>query len=149
MITLFRKRDLVALLIFALWLMYCLWFVYSSSWRSVIVAISGHFLYFTRKKSIIIPIKLFSINLYRVLIYEMYIGRSKLILLMYYLFVPGNNYLYRAILISVTSECRLMMVSNNAWTGSLANSADPDQTPHNEASDQGLNCLLKFQEVKG
>ena len=42
-----------------------------------------------------------------------------------------------------------MMVSNNTWTGTLANSADPDQTPHNDASDQDLNCLLKFQEVKG
>ena len=27
--------------------------------------------------------------------------------------------------------------------GSLANSADPDQTPHNVASGQGLQCLLK------
>ena len=26
--------------------------------------------------------------------------------------------------------------------GSYANSADPDQTPHNVASDQGLHCLL-------
>ena len=25
--------------------------------------------------------------------------------------------------------------------GSPANSADPDQTPHNVASDQGLHCL--------
>ena len=25
--------------------------------------------------------------------------------------------------------------------GKLANSADPDQTPHNAASDQGLYCL--------
>ena len=26
--------------------------------------------------------------------------------------------------------------------GSKANSADPDQMPHNVASDQGLHCLL-------
>ena len=30
-----------------------------------------------------------------------------------------------------------------------ANSADPDQMPQNSASDQGLQCLLKLQEVKG
>ena len=30
----------------------------------------------------------------------------------------------------------------------LANSADPDQMLQN-ASDQGLHCLLKLQEVKG
>ena len=29
----------------------------------------------------------------------------------------------------------------------LANSADPDQMPQNAASDQGLHCLLKLQEV--
>ena len=31
--------------------------------------------------------------------------------------------------------------------GTLANSADLDQTPHNV--DQGLHCLLILQEVKG
>ena len=31
----------------------------------------------------------------------------------------------------------------------LANSADPDQTPRDAASDQGLHCLLKLQEIKG
>ena len=32
----------------------------------------------------------------------------------------------------------------------LANSADdPDQTPQNPAYDQGPNCLLKLQKVKG
>ena len=31
----------------------------------------------------------------------------------------------------------------------LANSADPDQMPQDAASDQGLHCLLKLQEVKG
>ena len=30
----------------------------------------------------------------------------------------------------------------------LANSADSDQTPQNVASDQGLHCLFKIQEVK-
>ena len=28
--------------------------------------------------------------------------------------------------------------------GTLANSADPDQTPENAASDKGLHCLLKL-----
>ena len=32
------------------------------------------------------------------------------------------------------------------WDGNpLANSADPDQTPHNAASDQDLLCLLLIQ----
>ena len=34
------------------------------------------------------------------------------------------------------------------WTGAFgtfANSADPDQTPQNAASDQGLHCLLKVR----
>ena len=30
----------------------------------------------------------------------------------------------------------------NPKMGTQANSADPDQTPHNAASDQGLHCLL-------
>ena len=29
----------------------------------------------------------------------------------------------------------------------LANSADPDQTPHNAASDQVFDCFLKLQQV--
>ena len=29
------------------------------------------------------------------------------------------------------------------------NSANPDQTPQNAASDQGLHCLLKLREFKG
>ena len=32
--------------------------------------------------------------------------------------------------------------------GSLANSAHPDQTPQNAASDQDVHCLLKLQEVR-
>ena len=38
------------------------------------------------------------------------------------------------------------------WTGTfgtLANNADPDQMPQNVASDLGLDCLLKLQEIKG
>ena len=35
------------------------------------------------------------------------------------------------------------------WTGALANSADPDRTPQNTMSDQGMHYLLKLQEVKG
>ena len=34
------------------------------------------------------------------------------------------------------------------WTGTLANSADPDQTPQKAASDQGLYCLRKLQELR-
>ena len=34
------------------------------------------------------------------------------------------------------------------WTGTLTNSTDPEQTPQNAASDQGLQWLLKLQEVR-
>ena len=42
---------------------------------------------------------------------------------------------------------------NPLYTGhpkkcTLANSADPDQMPHNVASDQGLHCLLKGFSIK-
>ena len=52
-----------------------------------------------------------------------------------------------AILVAEWSECRMKRVVCKTWTG--ANSADPDQTLQNAASDQGLHCLLKLQEVKG
>ena len=37
-------------------------------------------------------------------------------------------------------------MSEKAWI--KANSADPDQTPHNMASDQGLYCLLTGFSIK-
>ena len=49
----------------------------------------------------------------------------------------------------VTSECHVKMVICKTLTGTLANSADPDQTPQNTVSDQSLHCLLKLQEVMG
>ena len=56
------------------------------------------------------------------------------------------------ILVAVTSECCVKRVICKIWTrlsaGTLANSADPDQTPQDAASDQRLHCLLKLQEVK-
>ena len=55
----------------------------------------------------------------------------------------------RAILVTVTSESSVKRVICKTWTGTLANSADPDQTPQNAASGQGLHCLLKLQKVKG
>ena len=54
----------------------------------------------------------------------------------------------RAILVAVTSECRVKRVICKTWIETLANSADPDQTPCSAASDLGLHCLLKLQEVK-
>ena len=54
----------------------------------------------------------------------------------------------RAVIVSVTSGCRVKMVICKTWTWTLANSADLDQTPQNAASDQSLHCLLKLQEVK-
>ena len=61
---------------------------------------------------------------------------------------PGNIYSHTS-LVAVISECRVKRVICKTWTGTLANSADPDQMPQNVASDQGLHCLLKLQEVKG
>ena len=52
-----------------------------------------------------------------------------------------------SILVTVTSECRVNRVIWKTWTGTLVNSADTDQTPLNVASDRGLHCLLKLQEV--
>ena len=48
-------------------------------------------------------------------------------------------------------QCSVKRVFCKTWTGILANSAnsaDPDQTPQNAASDQALHSLLKLHEVK-
>ena len=55
----------------------------------------------------------------------------------------------RAILITVTSECRVKRVIFKTWTEALANSAGPDQILQNVASDKGLHCLLRLQGVNG
>ena len=55
----------------------------------------------------------------------------------------------RTILVAVTV---VLIATCKTWTGSFAtlvNSADPDLTAQNAASDHGLHCLLKSQEVKG
>ena len=54
-----------------------------------------------------------------------------------------------AILVAETAECSVKMAICKTWTGTLANSADPDQMPQKVASDQGLHCLLKLQEIEG
>ena len=58
----------------------------------------------------------------------------------------------RAILVVVMSECRVKRFVCKTWTrltaGTLANSADPDQTPQNAASDQGLYCTQNPGRVK-
>ena len=46
------------------------------------------------------------------------------------------------------SEGSVKRVICKSWTGTLANSADPDQMLQNAASDQGQHCLLELQEVK-
>ena len=62
----------------------------------------------------------------------------------------GNGNCSRSIPVAVASECCVKRVICKTWTrvraGVLTNSADPDQTPQNAASDQGLYCLLKLQE---
>ena len=62
---------------------------------------------------------------------------------------PGNGFFYScAFLVAVTSECRVKKAVCKIWTGTLANSADPDQTSQNAASDQDLHCLLKLRKFK-
>ena len=51
-------------------------------------------------------------------------------------------------LVAVTSEFSGKRVICKTWTGTLANSANSDQTPQNVVSDQGLHFLLNLQEVK-
>ena len=53
-----------------------------------------------------------------------------------------------AILVAEKSECGVKRFICKTWTRTLANSADPDQMLQSVASDQGLHCLLKLQEVK-
>ena len=55
----------------------------------------------------------------------------------------------RTILFALTLECIVKWVICKTWTGTLENTADPDQTPQNEASDQGLHFLFKLLQVKG
>ena len=54
-----------------------------------------------------------------------------------------------AFFVSVISDCSVKRVIFKAWTGTLENSADPIQTPQNEASDLSLHSLYKLQAVKG
>ena len=53
-----------------------------------------------------------------------------------------------AIFVAVTSECPITRVICKTLSGTLSNSADPDQMQQNAASDQDLHCLLKLQEAK-
>ena len=57
--------------------------------------------------------------------------------------------IYQWIQVTVTPESCVKRVICKTWTGTLANSAYQDQTPRSAASDQGMDCLLKLQEVKG
>ena len=53
-----------------------------------------------------------------------------------------------AMLVTAISECRVKKVISRTWTGTLANSADPHQTPQNTASDQGRQCLIKYKKLR-
>ena len=61
--------------------------------------------------------------------------------------------IYNQAIVTVMSECCVKSVICKTWTWlsavTLGNSAVPDQMLQNTASDQGLHCLLKLQEVKG
>ena len=61
-----------------------------------------------------------------------------------------NEIQVRLILYSCRSDVRMLVIDGWPGTfGTLANSADPDQTSQRATSDQSLHCLLKSQEVKG
>ena len=62
--------------------------------------------------------------------------------------VQGTVIYSHTILVAVMSECRAKRLIRKSWTGTLANSADPHQTPQKVASDQGLYCLLKFGKLR-
>ena len=51
-------------------------------------------------------------------------------------------------LVAVTSEWSVKRVICKTWTGTLANSPDPDQTPQNAASDQSPHCLLNYRKLR-
>ena len=40
----------------------------------------------------------------------------------------------------------LYMYTGNPYTGTLANSEDPDEMHHNAAFHQGLHCLLRLKQ---
>ena len=49
----------------------------------------------------------------------------------------------------VIVQCKEVYFKTRTGTfGTLANSADLDQTPQNAVSDQGLHCLLELQIIK-
>ena len=51
-----------------------------------------------------------------------------------------------AILVAVTSECSVVICKT--WTGTLANSADPDEMSQNSASDQSLHSLFYYRKLR-
>ena len=53
------------------------------------------------------------------------------------------------VLVTVTLVWRVKRVICKTWTETLVNNTNPDLKLLNVASDQGLHCLLKLQEVKG
>ena len=55
---------------------------------------------------------------------------------------PDNKAHFFCAVIYIPSWILTHLLSGNPKRGRKANSADPDQTPHNAESDQGLHCLL-------
>ena len=45
-------------------------------------------------------------------------------------------------------DCINPLYTGHPKRSTLANNADPDQMPHNVASDQGLHCLLTGFSIK-
>ena len=61
---------------------------------------------------------------------------------------PGGGNILSIYIAARQSECNLKRFICKTRAGILAKIADPDQTPQNAASDQGLQCLFKLQKVK-
>ena len=64
---------------------------------------------------------------------------------------PRFFVVYNCPVVTVTSECCVKRVICYTWTafraGALANSANPDRTPQNMASDQCLHYLLNYRKL--
>ena len=59
----------------------------------------------------------------------------------------GAHYLLTMLVINVNKSI-LLPVNVCKTAGCVANSEDPDQTPHSAASDLGLHCLLLLSDLK-
>ena len=88
--------------------------------------------------------KFAGILLWKMKVFEL--GTSNLIFLLLIVLKGGSRdvfFVWPCICSRQDSSC-VFPVSCILFNGTFANSVDPDQTPKNAASDQGLHCLHKY-----